>query len=276
MLALAVLSASFVSPSAQRFSPRACVQYVRMVDSWYDTGLRLGGKEDDGARSAEECLLEAESGVDALACNVPNPSRMLQRYLQLLTVLSGEPMPNTAVEALVRKAEYEAGPVALDDAQVALLQGEWQLVWQQNSEGATRSQKALAPLPQLSNFIVDERQRTIFRNIVSINKRVQVVADVEYSPPSASAADGERAPANRLNSRICAAGLTVQLGKRFGWSPLRLPLPLRGQGWLDVTYLSDNMRITRGNRGGLFVHIKPRMLTREAAEATKGILPVMM
>ena len=164
---------------------------------------------------------------------------------------------------------------ALDDAQVALLQGEWQLVWQQNSEKATRSQRR-APLPQFSNFIVDERQRAIFRNIVSINKRVQVVADVEYSPPSASAADGERAPANRLNSRICAAGLTVQLGKRFGWSPLRLPLPLRGQGWLDVTYLSDNMRITRGNRGGLFVHIRPRMLTREAAEATKGILPVMM
>ena len=44
-----------------------------------------------------------------------------------------------------------------------------------------------------------------------------------------------------------------------------MPLPLRGEGWLDVTYLSGAMRITRGNRGGVFVHLRPRLLTKQAA-----------
>ena len=43
-----------------------------------------------------------------------------------------------------------------------------------------------------------------------------------------------------------------------------------------MTHLSDHMRITRGNRGGLFVHLRPKLLTREAAEVAKGFPPVMM
>ena len=35
---------------------------------------------------------------------------------------------------------------------------------------------------------------------------------------------------------------------------------------LQVTHLSDEMRITRGNRGGVFVHLRPAILTREAAK----------
>ena len=33
-----------------------------------------------------------------------------------------------------------------------------------------------------------------------------------------------------------------------------------------MTHLSDKMRITRGNRGGVFVHLRPAILTREAAK----------
>ena len=36
--------------------------------------------------------------------------------------------------------------------------------------------------------------------------------------------------------------------------------------YLQVTHLSDHMRITRGNRGGIFVHLRPALLTREAAK----------
>ena len=36
--------------------------------------------------------------------------------------------------------------------------------------------------------------------------------------------------------------------------------------YLQVTHLSDEMRITRGNRGGVFVHLRPAILTREAAK----------
>jgi hypothetical protein len=200
----------------------------------------------------EECLADAPSSGAASACGIEDPAGMLQRYLQLLTVLAGEPMADRAVEALVSFAEESVQPLVLDQTKLDQLQGDWQLVWQQNAKTATRSQKALSPLPQFSNFIEDEKGRAVFRNLVSVSGRVQVIADVEYRAPTGT--DDE--PTNRLGSTICAAGLTLQLGRRFGWRPLRLPLPLRGEGWLDVTYLSDEMRITRGNRGGLFVHLR--------------------
>ena len=186
----------------------------------------------------------------------PPPDALLSRYLQLREYLSGEPLSDERVAGLVRRAESEAAPIAFDEAKIW---GDWQLVWQLNTKKATRSQKALAPLPQFSNFMTDEKERNVFRNIVQLTRnRVRVVADVEYTP--------EPAVAGRLNSTICAASIQIKLGRRFGWKPLRIPLPLKGEGWLDVTYLSDEMRITRGNRGGVFVHLRPAILTREAAK----------
>lgn len=115
--------------------------------------------------------------------------------------------------------------------------------------------------------------RKIFRNIVQVTpRRVKVIADVAYtSPPVGSEfSPPDTTPPNRLISTICAAGIELRLGARFGWRPLRVPLPLRGDGWLDVVFLSDEMRVTRGNRGGLFVHLRPGLLTPEAAEASQG------
>jgi hypothetical protein len=37
---------------------------------------------------------------------------------------------------------------------------------------------------------------------------------------------------------------------------LKLPLPIRGTGFVDWLYLSDAVRITRGSKGSLFVHVK--------------------
>jgi len=202
----------------------------------------------------EECLAEAADGAAADGCAIARPGEVLGRYLQLRTVLAGEPLPDSVVESLIRSAEAKYGNAPFDEAKIW---GDWQLVWQYNGKSATKSQKALAPLPQFSNFMLDESGTKVFRNIVSITKRrCRVVADVEYSPlPCNSENPG------RLNSTIGAAYVEAAVGRRFGWKPLRLRLPLKGQGWLDVTYLSSSMRITRGNRGGIFVHLRPGMLT---------------
>ena len=82
-------------------------------------------------------------------------------------------------------------------------------------------------------------------------KRVAVVADVAYEV-------SEGIP-NRLLSDIVAASIQIQVGKRFGLPKIRIPLPLKGLGWLDVTYVDDKLRVTRGNRGGLFVHVRPEL-----------------
>ena len=144
--------------------------------------------------------------------------------------------------------------------------GEWRQVFTRTAEEGTRSQKALSTdktKSSFQNFLRDDEGKPIFRNIIQVTKRrCEIVFDVAYDAPTANA---ERA--NRLTSRIAAAGVYIRLGQRFGWKPLRIPLPLKGEGWLDVTYQSDDMRITRGNRGGVFVHMRPQILTRAAAEA---------
>ena len=153
------------------------------------------------------------------------------------------------VEELTARVE-EAEEDLTSNIDLGLLQGDWQLVYQYSSKEATNSQKAFGKsgLPQMSNFLQDEQGREVFRNIVAVTKnRVRVVADVAWTAPTAE-------EPRRLGSTICRAGVEVGVGRRFGWTrPLRIPLPLKGEGWLDVTHISEDMRITRGNRGGLFV-----------------------
>lgn len=38
---------------------------------------------------------------------------------------------------------------------------------------------------------------------------------------------------------------------------LSLPFLKKKGGYLDFLYLDDDIRVTRGNKGGLFVHFKP-------------------
>jgi hypothetical protein len=38
-----------------------------------------------------------------------------------------------------------------------------------------------------------------------------------------------------------------------------IPVPKR-KGYLDVVYLDKDIRVTKGNRGGLFVHMRPAYL----------------
>eukprot|EP00611_Tribonema_gayanum_P007465 TRINITY_DN1683_c0_g1_i1.p2 TRINITY_DN1683_c0_g1~~TRINITY_DN1683_c0_g1_i1.p2 ORF type:complete len:143 (-),score=31.72 TRINITY_DN1683_c0_g1_i1:665-1093(-) len=64
------------------------------------------------------------------------------------------------------------------------------------------------------------------------NAPPQVLADVAYE-----------AEGNRLHSTITMAG--IKLG------PLFIPLPFKGRkGYLDMLYLDDEFRVTKGNRGG--------------------------
>jgi len=74
----------------------------------------------------EECLADAPSSSAASACGIEDPAGMLQRYLQLLTVLAGEPMADRAVEALVSFAEESVQPLVLDQTKLDQLQSDGQ------------------------------------------------------------------------------------------------------------------------------------------------------
>lgn len=42
----------------------------------------------------------------------------------------------------------------------------------------------------------------------------------------------------------------------FSVGPLKLPLPVKGTGYVDWLYLDEQLRITKGSKGSLFVHVR--------------------
>lgn len=51
------------------------------------------------------------------------------------------------------------------------------------------------------------------------------------------------------------------------WKLPGLPFPTpKRQGYLDVIYLDKDIRVTKGNRGGLFVHMRPAYLEKVLSE----------
>ena len=219
-------------------------------ESTTDKPAAAAKAESDAATDASRAALEASFAVEAAP----------------VAELAATPAAGTELlEALVGKTKgADLGPLidACEESydrrsfSSAKIQGPWRLKYQLDGKKAQRSQKMLAPdktgFPADSDFITDDKGRKVFRNIARLSKkRVAVVADVAYEV-------SEGIP-NRLLSDIVAASIQIQVGKRFGIPTLRIPLPLKGLGWLDVTYLDDKLRVTRGNRGGLFVHIRPEL-----------------
>lgn len=122
--------------------------------------------------------------------------------------------------------------------------GDWVLIFTRNADGAPVTQKITRTKPgnTFANFCRDGE----FDNIVNFWKgRGKLSATVTYS--------ADTAQPERISCDITDA--SVRIG------PLKVPLPLRAKGgWLDFLYLDDHMRVTRGNKGGTFVHIRPQKL----------------
>jgi hypothetical protein len=117
--------------------------------------------------------------------------------------------------------------------------GSWLLTFTRNTANAPKSQAAFSFQKGYQNFDVSKRT---FRNVAHIfGASVCVIADLSYRP-------AEKNP-KRLLSDITFAGFKI--------GPITIPLPIRARGWLEFVYLDDDLRVTRGNRGGLFVHTRP-------------------
>uniref|UniRef100_A0A7S1TKL5 Plastid lipid-associated protein/fibrillin conserved domain-containing protein n=1 Tax=Erythrolobus australicus TaxID=1077150 RepID=A0A7S1TKL5_9RHOD len=66
----------------------------------------------------------------------------------------------------------------------------------------------------------------------------------------------EPSPANRLQLKFTEAFFELEKGTSGFRLPYPVPFRLLGKkacGWLDVTYLEGNLRISRGNKGTIFV-----------------------
>jgi len=142
-----------------------------------------------------------------------------------------------------------------------IVDGDWLLAYSKNSQKSPllqkilgrRARKSSAPEAQ-SNFITSEMK---FSNISKTPRRNgEITATVKYTPVGKGftiSHDGSIV-VRRIMCDIVNAGFKYR-------SLPRLPLPIRASGgYLDFLYLDDDIRITRGNRGGLFIHVRPNIL----------------
>jgi len=157
------------------------------------------------------------------------------------------------------------GLVALLQAQgkgfnADLIDGTWLAVLSRQGKKSPKVQKLVSSKSQVkkayANFNVGEQ---IFENeSYTPHGRGTLQATVEYNPTNEAyeiGADGSIV-LRRISCDITSASFKY-------WKLPKLPLPLKKKGgYLDVLYLDDDMRITRGNRGGLFVHFRPDFLSK--------------
>lgn len=129
---------------------------------------------------------------------------------------------------------------ASEPARSAALAGDWQLRWSEQAPGAGFLQRTLLGLA-----------RDGTRQIIGADGSLQNV--VEYGPLTVTgSATWEVASGERVNVR--STRLEAEVG------PVRIDrdIPPRDgpPGWVDVLYLDDELRISRGSAGSLFLHTR--------------------
>ena len=147
-----------------------------------------------------------------------------------------------------------------------LIDGSWTAVLSRQGRKSPKVQKLVSRRSKVNrayaNFNVKTQE---FENeSYTPHGRGTLRATVKYSPTG----DGyDVAPDGSIVVRRIMCDI-VKASFKY-WKLPKLPLPLRAKGgFLDVLYLDEDMRITRGNRGGLFVHFRPDFLNEVTKPAS--------
>jgi len=174
-----------------------------------------------------------------------------------------------------KKGNFDYTDLGKIDTLVALLQsrskgfgsllvdGEWNPVLSRQGEKSPKLQRlvdrsdASTPVNSFSNFNVKELQ---FENINFTRGGNGVLkAIVKYNPVAENfdkSADGKNIVLRRIACDI------IKVSFKF-WRFPKVPLPLKRKGgYLDFLYLDKDIRVTKGNRGSLFVHFRPEYLEK--------------
>lgn len=136
--------------------------------------------------------------------------------------------------------------------------GEWSAVLSRQGAKSTTSQKFVGKKQKstssLSNFEVKAME---FENIVTTPRGNGCLkAVVKYNP----IAKGFDKKDGKIVLRRISCDIDSATFKYWKFPTLSLPFLKKKGGYLDFLYLDNDMRITKGNRGGLFIHFRPEFL----------------
>ncbi|NJN29049.1 MAG: fibrillin [Synechococcales cyanobacterium RM1_1_8] len=154
----------------------------------------------------------------------------------------------------------ERNPTANPTAAAALLNGDWRLLYTSSSELLGINRLPLTELGQIYQCIRSDRRRVYniaeTRSLPYLEGLVSVVAGFEVASPQRLSVRFERAVfgLQRLANYPGAAAWIERLESGQRLTALDFPIRRReSPGWIDLTYLDDQLRINRGNAGSLFV-----------------------
>jgi hypothetical protein len=133
--------------------------------------------------------------------------------------------------------------------------GEWTLLMAQQGRKSAKIQKLVGTAEKMGSSTADFNVGALeFYGRSKVLKYGLVSSTVRYRPTADNFETGSNKKSIILRRIACDI---IGASWKFGRLP-RLPLPLRIKGgYLDFVYLDGDIRVTKGNRGGLFVHGRP-------------------
>ena len=109
--------------------------------------------------------------------------------------------------------------------------------------------------------VFDIKSSSFYTAVSFLGDKALVDSTVEYTPVEEGATVmGDTVVPRRIMCDITDAGV-----KFFRFPRLRLKFLQRKGGYLDFVYLDEDIRVTRGNRGGLFFHARPTFVDKMLA-----------
>jgi hypothetical protein len=134
-----------------------------------------------------------------------------------------------------------------------MVDGEWTTLLQKQGGKSPKLQKMVGQAEKMGSSTADFNVAALeFYGKAKVLKYGLLSSKVSYRP----VADNFEGTKTSIVLRRISCDI-VGASWKFGRFPT-LPLPLRSKGgYLDFIYLDRDIRVTRGNRGGLFVHGRP-------------------
>lgn len=191
-------------------------------------------------RSRALARASAEDGASSASVRVftgSSKEALFGAQQNMLGLLEASSRDDGAILAAIDELE-KLNPTPAPARDPSLL-GKWRLRWSQQQKSSNFFQKLFADVAS-DNFQILNADDTL-ENLVRIGP-----LEVSATAPATAVSD------SRTEVRISTVDVSV--GGTRVWGKTLEPRPGRGAGWVEQLYLDDELRISRGNKGSLFVH----------------------
>lgn len=174
------------------------------------------------------------------------------------SIKNEEVLDSSKVEALVGLLQSQG-----KGFNSVLVDGDWIPVYTKSGKKSNRAQRVIGKTEKVvanksnaySNFLVN---KMVFENInYTPRKNGMLKATVKYNP---IAANFDKTPGGSIVLRRVSCDIIDAFFKYRRIPKISFPFFKKKGGYLDFLFLDKDMRITRGNQGGLFVHLRPEYL----------------